>query len=315
MSGMSGGKIMKKEWRARGLSGRREKRASWGYTVQIDGRQVKKFDATWSQQDAMDALQVRLKAIEAGEVVASEMTFGAVAEQYLLHKEREGKRSLREDRRIIGRRLLPHFKPDTPIREITAVQAARYEQARMGQVSAYTTCNELSVLKHMLRLAKRWGYIKDLIDIELPKKPANRERFLEIEEIARLLDACTRSKNVFLASIVTIALNTGCRKEEILGLAWELVSFSTATITLYRTKSGKPRGIPINADLEAALLALEPDPAKREGLLFKKPDGRRWGQVRTAFETALDRAGIKDFRFSATPSRATSSRGVAAFRT
>ena len=291
------GKVTQKKWKARGLSGRREKRASWGYTTQVDGKQVKVFNADWSFQDAMDALQARLKAAEAGQAVASQMTFGAVAEQYLIHKEREGKRSLREDRRIVGKRLLPYFGVDTPITAITAAQVAQYERKRIGEVSAYTTCNELSVLKHLLRLAKRWGYLQHLIDIQLPKKPANRERYLEVEEIARLLDACTHSKNPYLTSIVTIALNTGMRKEEILGLVWERLNLSTAMITLYRTKSGKPRSIPINADLEAALLALEPDPSKREGLLFKKRDGRRWGQVRTAFETALARADIADFRF------------------
>ena len=87
------------------------------------------------------------------------------------------------------------------------------------------------------------------------------------------------------------------RKAEILGLEWPRVNLSTATITLYRTKSGKPRGIPINADLDTAFLAIEPDAEKRTGLVFKRHDGRAWGQVRTAFQTALDRAGIKGARF------------------
>jgi integrase len=46
-----------------------------------------------------------------------------------------------------------------------------------------------------------------------------------------------------------------------------------------------------------ALTALEPDPARRQGLLFRKRDARRWGQIRTAFEGAVTKAGLKDFRF------------------
>ena len=131
----------------------------------------------------------------------------------------------------------------------------------------------------------------------MPKKPRGRERYLDAEEIARLLAACAESKNPYLTTIVTVALNTGMRKAELLGLTWERVNLSTFTITLYKTKADKSRGIPVHGDLEAALRALEPDPAKRVGLLFKKRDGRRWGQVRTAFEAALDRAGIAGFRF------------------
>jgi integrase len=97
--------------------------------------------------------------------------------------------------------------------------------------------------------------------------------------------------------MVTLAVHTGMRKGEILGLEWERIDLSSARITLYRTKSGKPRGIPINRDVYESLLAVEPDPAKRTGLLFRKPDARAWGQIRRAFEGALAKAGIKDFRF------------------
>src|SRR5260370_12967175 len=99
------GKVTQKKWKARGLSGRREKRASWGYTTQVDGKQVKVFNADWSFQDAMDALRARLKAAETGQAVASQMTFGAVGQEYLAFKRENGKRSLKEDTRIIEKRL------------------------------------------------------------------------------------------------------------------------------------------------------------------------------------------------------------------
>jgi integrase len=35
---------------------------------------------------------------------------------------------------------------------------------------------------------------------------------------------------------------------------------------------------------------------KEAGLVFAKPDGRAWGQVRTAFEQACQRAKVFDFR-------------------
>jgi integrase len=87
------------------------------------------------------------------------------------------------------------------------------------------------------------------------------------------------------------------RKAEIVGLEWERIDLATARITLYRTKNGKPRGVPINDAVYAALIALEPDAARRVGRLFtKRTTGAAWGQIRTAFAHTLERAGIKDFR-------------------
>ena len=73
---------------------------------------------------------------------------------------------------------------------------------------------------------------------------------------------------------VTVALHTGMRKGEILGLEWERVDLSSARITLYQTKSGKPRGVPINRDVYEALIALAPEARQRTGLLFHKRDAR-----------------------------------------
>jgi integrase len=187
-----------------------------------------------------------------------------------------------EDQRILDKRLLPAFGD---------------ERRRVEQVSAFTVRNELTVLRHMLRLAKRWGYLEHVPDIELPKKPEDRQRYLEQEEITALLTGCAKSKNPYLHAIVTLALNTGMRKGELLGLEWERVNLSTSRITLYRTKGGKPRGVPVNQAVYDALVGLEPDAERRTGPVFKRRDGSAWRQIRTAFRSACTKAGIKNFRF------------------
>ena len=89
----------------------------------------------------------------------------------------------------------------------------------------------------------------------------------------------------------------GCFPTPRSSLEWARVDLSTSRLTLYRTKSGKPRGIPINRAVYDALVALQPEPAQRQGLVFARRDGAAWGQIRTAFATALERAAIKAFRF------------------
>jgi integrase len=207
-----------------------------------------------------------------------------------------GKRSLKEDRRILNKRLVPALGADLLVKKLTAPAIAQYERQRAGKVSAFTVANELTVLRHMLRLGRRWGYLEHVPDIELPKKPEGRRRFLDEAELGKLLGACHKSRNPYLGAIVTIAVNTGMRKAEILGLEWERVDLASARLTLYKTKSGKPRGIPMNRAVHDVLVALAPAD-DRMGVVFRRRGGAEWGNIRTAFTTALRNAAIVGFRF------------------
>ncbi len=292
-------KIIRRIWTSQGPTGKRARHVAYGYTLQIDGRQERRVSSEWlTEADALEALAGRRKEIAADLVERpADRTLGKLAEEYLRYKIDHGKRSVKDDKRIIETRLLPAFGVSMSIRKLTTAPIAQYEKQRAGQVSAYTVSNELSVLRHMLRLAKRWGYLDQAPEIEMPRKPEGRLRYLETVEIGKLLDACQESRSRCLCPAVVIALGTGMRKGEILGLEWERVDLSSARITLYKTKNSKPRGIPINRDVYEALIALEPDAARRQGRLFPKGNDRRGSQIRTAFEAALQRAGIKDFRF------------------
>jgi hypothetical protein len=70
---------------------------------------------------------------------------------------------------------------------------------------------------------------------------------------------------------------------------------------------GRCRGVPsnvrfpLNQDAIAALAGLQASAAARVGLVFKRRNGAKWGQVRTAFATALKRAGIEKLQISRSP--------------
>ncbi len=306
-------KIIKRTWTSTGPAGRRVRHAAYGYTLQLPGvsnpktgrlKQERKVSSAWlTEADALEELAKRQKAIAAGAIDRPDRTLGELAEEYLRYKD--GKRSLKDDERIVRARLLPAFGPGLLARKLSAPAIAQYEKDRMGatagqttrKVSAFTVRNELGVLRHMLRLARRWGYIEHVPEIVMPKPPDGRLRYLDEAEIARLLAACRESRNPYLAAIMTIALHTGMRKGEILGLEWERVDLSSARVTLYHTKNGKPRGVPVNRAVYEALIELQPDAAQRHGRLFPNGNDRRGSQIRTAFEAVLKRAGIAGFRF------------------
>ncbi len=296
-------KIISREWTTKDAMGKRIKRVAYGYALTVNGKRERKFSSAWqSKEAALKALHERQQQVQAGQLDRPpDVTFGQAVEHYVTFKR--GKRSLANDRHIFDKQLLPAFGAGLSLRDLTVEKIAAYEERRMTEVSAWTVRNDLTVLRHLLRLShRRWGYLDKVPEIDMPKAPEGRTRFLSEDEIARLLTACDQSRNQHLRTIVTLAINTGMRKNEILSLTWERVDLAkdlgfNARITLYETKNGKPRGVPLNKAAIEALTELEPDPTKRSGRIFKRKNGEDWGQIRTAFEVAVRRAGLPDFRF------------------
>ena len=228
-------------------------------------------------------------------------TFAVVADEYLALKRAKGKRSIHDDELIL-KRLKVWFGETTPIVDITAQRIAQYERNRLSRMSARgtplaaaTLNRELALARHLLRLAQEWGYLEKVPKIRLGKEPAGRLRFLTEDEIARLLAAAAGSQNTYFLPIVTIALNTGMRKNEILKLTWDRVDFSLGVLQLSETKNGRRREVPMNRAVYDMLSDLPG--VKEEGSVFRRRDGAAWGDVRTAFEHACKRAKITDFRF------------------
>jgi integrase len=89
-----------------------------------------------------------------------------------------------------------------------------------------------------------------------------------------------------LYAFVLFALTTGARKGEISALEWPQVDLKRRWATFPRTKNGDARGVPLTTAV-CTLLATRP----RDGARVFPTD------ITKAWHTAIDRAGIVDFRF------------------
>lgn len=145
-------------------------------------------------------------------------------------------------------------------------------------------------------------------DIDLPnpvegrklKEPPGRDRWITRTESRRLIEEAERGKSPWLADFIRIALYTGMRKEEILGLEWNRVDFGSGNIYLsgQQTKSEKPRSIPLMDIARQALagrLQFRMRYCPQSAWVFAKSDGSRVKDVREGFYAACERAGIENF--------------------
>jgi integrase len=195
--------------------------------------------------------------------------------------------------RLFRTRLLPRLGASLLVGHVTPALLARYEHERAAEVGRWTVRHELGLMGRALRMAHRLGVIDREVPVPTPPKGEHRTRFLSEDEITRLLAACSKSRNELLTPLVGLALTTGARYSELATLTWEQVDLGAdfglpPVMRLERTKSGKPRTLPLIPDAVEILAALQPDPAQRTGPVFRL-DG---SSIRKAFDKALERAGI-----------------------
>ena len=93
------------------------------------------------------------------------------------------------------------------------------------------------------------------------------------DEVQILLSNCTD----YLKPIVTVAVHTGMRKGELLGLKWEQVNFEQGIITLHDTKNGERRDIPMDETVKTTLKGME---RKREITFFVMKRGKPLSECR-----------------------------------
>jgi integrase len=130
------------------------------------------------------------------------------------------------------------------------------------------------------------------------KENSGRVRFLSDDERVRLLDACRTHPDLYLA--VVLALTTGARQAEIMGLRWGQIDFRRQVITLHETKNGDRRAIPLVGEPFTLLRERAKVRDLKDDRIFpptKKAKKAEYLDLRQPWEAALKTAAIADFHW------------------
>ena len=213
-----------------------KRKETWWIDFYYQGKRYRQKIGT-KKKDAEEALsRVKVK-IAAGDFVPAEErepeeatrpppilfeTFGL--EQFLpWSKMQHSANHHNQQRMILSAHLVPCFKA-THLHEITAKQIEDYRSKRVRRVNRATVNRELSCLRKLFRKAVEWGMTVEnpALGIRAFKETPQSPRLLEIDEVARLLEACRQEHSpVDLYALICCIVFAGLRKAEVLNLRWD----------------------------------------------------------------------------------------------
>jgi integrase len=158
----------------------------------------------------------------------------------------------------------------------------------------------------LLRAAFNWAVLGGLVPatpfkvgtvsaIKLAREES-RTRRLEPGEETRLLESARGGTR----DLIIAALETGCRRGELLSLQWSQVR-GDLFLPAGKTKAKKPRRVPISSELQKVLAARRHDPAGDpllpDAYVFGDEVGRRRHSIKTAWKLTCKRATVVGLHF------------------
>ncbi len=158
----------------------------------------------------------------------------------------------------------------------------------------------MSLSAMMTTAANEWLWIEasPMPKVKKLGEPRGRVRFLDDKEREKLLEACKQSASDMLYPVVVLALSTGMRQSEILGLTWDRVDLSRSTITLEETKNGERRAVPLVGHAATTMREYRRTHRRLDTqLVFPSKEGDKPAAIRQSWDRAVSNAKLTDFRF------------------
>lgn len=178
-------------------------------------------------------------------------------------------------------------KPAGP-HAVTYRMIEHYVNHLKGRGNSVATRNKrLRYLRAAFNRAIKRGYLtkNPMFGWEWAKVDLKAPRVLSADEKQKLLKACPTDQ---WHALVFVALITGCRRGELLGLTWDRVDFENASILVTATKAHRDRVQPLNNEAVRLLRGLQASTLK-DGGPFR---GLNQVSVDKRFREIVERADI-----------------------
>lgn len=271
----------------------RKRGSSWQAQVRREG--YPPLSKTFpSKADAAAWARDQERAIDRAELPTTARALRGMTVSDLLRRYREAatptKRGAEPEQYRI-KTVLAHALAQGSLNRLSPAAVAQYRDDRLKLVQPGTVRRELAIIQHCLEIAKKeWGLpiLTDPVQqVSVPEAQRSRERRLEDGE-SDLLASAAATSAWYLRPLITLAVETGIRRGELLSIRWKDVDQTARTIRILKTKNGHPRTIPLTPRAVEILASLE---RKDERVFPVTPNA-----VHLAWERLRRRAGLEDLR-------------------
>ncbi len=275
--------------RYRDAGGKRVKRS----TGTTDRREAEELEAKWR----LEAREQRLWGTQ------PQRTFDELMLRYL--KETKTIKRSAETDAWYAKALTAYFSGRVLSKLKRADVRGYITRRKSDGVKGGTINREIGLLSSAINRARvEWDWdIPNPVQGMREPEGEGRRVFLSQEQFNALVAAAGMNKRApYLADLITVAVMTGCRRGELLGLEWSRVDLQANTIRLGAadTKAGKARLVAINQAAREALLRRK---AYREKhcpdatWVFCGRRVKRIAGIKTSFHAMCRAAGLVGVRF------------------
>lgn len=296
---------MPKKRNTNGLFKRGDSQFWWIGYIDASGRRTRRSTGTTDRKEA-EALLSKFKLESHQERIwgnsvqesQPEYSFDDVLLLYL--KAKSDNRRMKSTAKNLYRSFTGRLMSEVGDLEIKA-----YIRSRLNEGVAEGTVNkELVLFSAAINFANSeygWELKNPVIGKKL-REPEAVVRYITQDEAGRLISAA-RSLNraPWLEDFIRLALNTGCRAGELLGLEWTRVDLENGIFILEaeHQKNRKRSSVPLNSEAKTALLsrlAFLKKHCPDSPWVFCRKDGSQLQCLKKSWASACRLAGIENFR-------------------
>ena len=225
--------------------------------------------------------------------MASKITLGELFKRYIKEgKHLKKKQAKNEVYRCDA--LLKDELSSVNLLRFSTKHLSDYRDRRLEEVQGPTFNKDFNFISVVIQTALQdW-------ELYLPSNPCKifkrepegkpRERVLSKDEQKKLIEECAFSNDIYLKPAVKFSLETSIRQGELLKINYKHINWNKRTLTLFDTKNGEDRTIPLSPE---AFLILSSLPRQIDGRLFP----RTRDQLNRSFYNRRKKLSFKDFRW------------------
>jgi integrase len=230
---------------------------------------------------------------------SSQLTVNAFFYEHYLPNIKKRKKTWRDDQYRYDIMIAPTLG-NIPYKDLTTLDIEKLHLGLTETINKHdkpyapASCNQaLMVIKSLTKYLYGLSLVPN--DVSLPVKLFRldnaRTRFLDINEIKRLLDVCSTYSNKVIAGYVALLALTGLRCSEASRIKWTDIDFEQLNIFIATTKNGSARTIHLTSKMLTFIESIQPNP-ENPYVFAGKVQGQPLKSARKTFKKLLFRAGI-----------------------